>query len=492
MKKPFHHYLAVIFICIGILLAGCGENGRVPANPAESPNPSTGAMKPTPEGPVVIRWGIGIGDGTDPEQVSIENAVVRDFNASQSEIQLVLEVVPKNLARDTLLTEIAAGVGPDIVGPVDWFEANTFPDQWLDLSPYIKASGYDTSKFEPAMLKSYQENQATIAILFAVYPSAIFYNTGLFSQAGLRPLPAKYGDQYQMPDGSMVDWTWDTLTEVAKLLTVDSAGKHSGEAGFDANKIVQYGFSFGWESHPNYWGAFMTDGGAILAPGGSQGSYAAQIPEGWKSAWQWVHDGIYGSEPYMPSGVVAASAAFGYGNVFASGKVGMLENPSSYLCCVGDLVKAGGKFDFGSMPKSADGQVAGRVDEETFRVWKGSSHPAEAFRVYRYLVDTGVLKLVAGNGQTRPAYQAVPASMAERTTWLATQQAAYPFVKNWDTLLAGLNYPDVPSAEAFMPNMSEAWVRIQTFGDLLIKTKAVDLAAQESALESDLTKIFNK
>ena len=43
-----------------------------------------------------------------------------------------------------------------------------------------------------------------------------------------------------------------------------------------------------------------------------------------------------------------------------------------------------------------------------------------------------------------------------------------------------------------MPNINEAWARIQTFGDLLSNTKGVDLAAQEATLESDLTTIFNK
>lgn len=473
-------------------MMGCKGAGDETALPSQAETPTTLPANTALAGPVVIRWSIGMGDGTDPAQVSIENAVARDFNASQNKIQLVLEIVPKSLAQDTLSTEIEAGVGPDIVGPVNWFDANAFHGQWLDLTPYIKASGYDTSRFEPAMLKSYQDKQTTQAIPFAVYPSAIFYNTGLFSKAGLNPLPARYADQYKMPDGSMVDWTWDTLTKLAKLLTVDSAGKHSGEAGFDATRIVQYGFSFGWESHPNYWGAYRTNGGAVLAPEGSKGSYIAQIPQAWKTAWQWVYDGMYSAEPYIPNGIVAASAAFDSGNVFASGKVGMLENPASYLCCVGDLIKAGGKFDYGSMPMGTDGRVAGRVDEETFRIWEGTKHPAEAFTVLRYLMGQGMQKLVVGSRTAPPAYAALPARMDERAAWLAAQQATYPSVKNWDTLLAGMNYPDVPSAEAYMPNMNESWVRIQAFGDLLVKTKGVDLVGEESALESDLTAIFNK
>ena len=95
----------------------------------------------------------------------------------------------------------------------------------------------------------------------------------------------------------MVAWDWPALTKVAKLLTIDKAGKHSGEAGFDATNIVQYGFNFGWEGHPNYWGAFMSNGGQMLVPGGSKGSYAAKIPDDWKTTWQWVYDGIGAQSP---------------------------------------------------------------------------------------------------------------------------------------------------------------------------------------------------
>ena len=491
MKKQLY-LLAALLAAFSMLMSTCGGTGTIAA-PAPVTLTPTALPTNTPEkGPVVIRWSIGIGDGTDPAQVNIENAVAQDFNTSQSKIQLVLEVVPKASAIDTLATEIAAGVGPDIVGPVDWFDSNAFYDQWLDLAPSIMATGYDTSKFEPALVKSYQTDLGTVGLPFVVYPSAIFYNTDLFTKAGLNPLPAKYGDQYQMPDGSMVDWNWDSLAKLAKLLTIDQAGKHSGETGFDKARIVQYGFSFGWESNPSFWATFMSNGGSLLWPGGSKGSYQAKIPDAWKAAWQWVYDGMYGAAPYIPNGVVASTPGFDNGNVFSSGKVGMLDNPSSYLCCVGDLTKAGGEFDFGSMPVGVDGKVAGRVDEETFRIWKGTKHPAEAFTVLTYLIDIGIQKLVVGSPQAKPAYDGIPASAADRAVWLTSQKAAYLFVKNWDTLLDGLNYPDIPSAEAYMPNMSESWARIQTFGDLLSNTEGVDLATQETTLESDLTAIFNK
>ena len=62
---------------------------------------------------------------------------------------------------------------------------------------------------------------------------------------------------------------------------------------------------------------------------------------------------------------------------------------------------------------------------------------------------------------------------------------------SWDILLAGLNYPDVPSAESWMPNFTDAWNRLQKFGDTLSNQPGLSLAYQETILEGDLTAIFN-
>jgi multiple sugar transport system substrate-binding protein len=486
MKKQLYVLVAVL-IAATMVLAACGTA------PTAAPATAAPATAAAPAGKVLIRWSIGVGTGADPTQVPIENDVVNDFNNSQDKIYLAMEVIPNASARDTISTEIAAGAGPDIVGPVGWIGSNAFGGQWLDIAPYLQATNYDTSKFEPALTKMYQTEQGTVGLPFAVYPSAMWYNTGLFTEAGVTPPPASYDNmKYTMPDGSEVDWNWDTVAAVAKLLTIDANGKHSGEAGFDATNVVQYGFSFGWEGHPNYWGAYMVNGGQLLVPGGTAGNYQAQIPDGWKTAWKFVYDGIWGDEPFIPNGAVSGGADFDSGNVFASGKVAMLDNPSWYLCCVGDLTNAGGEFDFGVMPISLDGKVAGRVDADTFRIWKGTKHPAEAFTVMAYLIDTGIQKLVVGTPDQAPAYGAVPSQTNLRDPWLQAQKANFPFVNNWDVLLAGLNYPDVPSAEGYMPNINEAWARVQTFGDLLSNTAGVDLAAQEATLETDLTTIFNK
>ena len=45
-----------------------------------------------------------------------------------------------------------------------------------------------------------------------------------------------------MPDGTEVDWDYNTIREIAKILTVDANGNDATSAEFDPTKIEQYGF----------------------------------------------------------------------------------------------------------------------------------------------------------------------------------------------------------------------------------------------------------
>ncbi len=498
MKKAF--VFVSLLAAVAMLMAACGPAATTqpPATqpPATQP-PATQPPATPPPGKILIRWTIGLGTGDNPAQVPIEQEVVSDFNKSQDKIYLVAEVIPNASAQDTVATEIAAGAAGDIQGPVGFSGTNAFPGQWLDIAPYIQSTGYDTSKFEASLTKLFVTEQGTLGLPFAVYPSAVFYDTNLFTEAGLNPLPVKYvsdvPEQYKMPDGTMADWNWDTLAKVAKLLTIDKNGKHSGEAGFDKTNIVQYGFSFAWENKATYYTTYMTTGGSLLVPGGSKGSYQAQIPDSWKQAWTFYYNAIWGAEPWIPNATVASGADFDSGNVFGSGKVAMLENPSWYLCCIGDLIKAGHQFELGAMPIAMnDTKPAGRVDADTFRIWKGTKHPAEAFQVLTYLIDTGINKLVVGSPGKPPAYGAIPSIGTLRQPWVDSMKSQFPFVQNWDTLIAGLNYADVPSAESFLPNFNEAWARTVTFASLMDTNGNIDLNAEIATLQSDLTTIYNK
>jgi multiple sugar transport system substrate-binding protein len=218
--------------------------------PGPTFTPTQYPMVACPTGKTCVRWFIGLGTGTDPAQLTAEQSVTDDFNAEAARatdnIFLQMEVVPYNSAKDTIMTEIAAGNGPDVIGPVGWNGSMTLHGQFADLTKQVAGIPDVTKDFDPALLKAFVTSTGTEGLPFAVYPSAIFYNTALFDQAGLATPPAKYGDKYTL-DGKQVVWDWATVKTVAQRLTVDGAGKNATEAGFDKTKIVQYGFSFNFE-----------------------------------------------------------------------------------------------------------------------------------------------------------------------------------------------------------------------------------------------------
>ncbi|MFM7782593.1 MAG: extracellular solute-binding protein, partial [Candidatus Limnocylindrus sp.] len=97
---------------------------------------STSSTEPTEV--VQLRWFVGLGTGDNVEtQVPVQQAVVDRWNAANPNIQVTREVVPNADAKNTLLTQNAAGNPPDVVGPAGVAGSNGFYGQWLDLTPLI-------------------------------------------------------------------------------------------------------------------------------------------------------------------------------------------------------------------------------------------------------------------------------------------------------------------------------------------------------------------
>jgi len=488
MKKLL--YVLSLLIIASMVLAACGGSAPAeePAAPAEEPaapaeEPAAPAEEPAAMDKVEIRWFVGLGTGTNPEQVEAQEQVVADFNASQDHINLVLEIVPFDSARDTLSTQIASGAGPDIVGPVGWGGSNDFFGQWLDIAPYM--GDFDTSIFDPALIKFYQTEEGQVGLPFAVFPGAMYFNPAMFDEAGLNYPPQVYGEKYVMPDGSEADWNWETITEVAKLLTVDVNGLNSTEEGFDPDNMVQVGYEAQWQSIQSV-GTFY-GGAAPIYSGTEKGSYEATIPDSWKEGFAWYYDGMYGDQPFIANGPLAGAPEFGNGNVFNAGKAAMGLTQTWYTCCLGDYRDAGNEFQLGIQPIGANGEIAGRIDADTFRITKGTAHPQEAFDVMAYLVTTGADTLL-------PVYGAMPAVPEKTQAFFDTKSADYPFVteESWNVFVQGLAYPDTPSSEQYHPNSIKANARYATFFDLMRNTPDLDFDAEFQKLVDDLNVIYNE
>jgi ABC-type glycerol-3-phosphate transport system substrate-binding protein len=196
---------------------------------------------------------------------------------------------------------------------------------------------------------------------------------------------------------------------------------------------------------------------------------------------------MWGDQPFIANGPLAGSPEFLAGNVFNSGKAAMGLTQTWYTCCLGEFRDAGNEFQLGIEPMGSDGKVHGRVDADTFRIWKGTKNPDAAFEVLAYLITTGADKLL-------PVYGAMPAVPSKTQAFFDQKSKDYPFVtkESWDVFVQGLAYPDAPSSEQYQPNSIKANARFATFLDLLNNTKDLDFDAEYQKLVDDLNSIYNE
>ena len=380
------------------------------------------------------------------------------------------------VAVDQLTTQVAGGNVPDIVGPVGIKGAQQFDGQWLDLAPLVEKQKFDTSIFNEAQLKAQQDRTgAQVALPFGVYPSMIWYNKDLFDEAGLKYPPAKFGEKYA--DGS--DWNMDKLRELALKLTVDKAGNDATSPDFDSKSIVQWGFDpqYG-ENDGRYNGALFGAGSFV----GTDGK-TAQIPQPWLAEWKWYYDLMW-KDHAAPTYKEQQSDVLSKGNTFQSGKIAMAFTHSWYLCCVKDSDnKPQTFFDFAAIP-NYQGKITAKLHSDSFRLFKSSKHPEEAFTVLSYFLTTGALDLLK-------IYNAIPANEKLQDAYFDYLDQTWTQKPNWQVAKDALKYPDIPNHEGFMPNYNKAATRVGVTGQKLITTPGVNVDAEAAKLQKDLQVIFD-
>jgi ABC-type glycerol-3-phosphate transport system substrate-binding protein len=209
-----HRRAALVAATAALLLAtGLPATAQSPA-PSVTPAPTIFNTGPAsvPPGVTLVRWYCCLGAGDAPEQVKVEQAVVDQFNATHSDIQIAFEAVPYQAATDALSTQIASGNPPDIVGPVGIGGANGFGDEWLDLAPLIASTGHDLSQYQQGAVDFYKIGDTEIGIPFAIYPSSMWFQRGMFDEIGLNPLPRSTATSTRCPTAP---WSTGTTTPSA-------------------------------------------------------------------------------------------------------------------------------------------------------------------------------------------------------------------------------------------------------------------------------------
>lgn len=421
----------------------------------------------------VVTWFIGLGHGLWPEQqIQVQNEVARRFNESQTEIELRLEFgIAGSLPPEILETDIEMGHAPDIVGPASLTMVHRFPRQWLDLTPLIEKYEYDLSQFPPNLVEMYRENGRLVAIPFAVSPSLIYYNADLFDKANLEYPPTKFGETYML-DGKEVEWSWDTVAEIAKRMTLDVAGNKPTSPQFLPDQIAQFGFVPVSYTICSDFSAF---GGAPLVD--EQGK--VEIPQHWREAAQWLHSGIR-KDHFIPN-EEDIDSVLNKPFEFASGRVAMVRSMLWYACCLEDM-----KFrrDLAVMP-SYNGTTYVPIDAYTFHIHKNTKNPDAAFKVLQYILGDAAAELLT-------VYDSFPARPDLQDDLIKLFRDKAPDVKNWHLASLSLEYTVVQGHEALVPNFKRVQKRFEIFSSLLYSSLNIDLDAELDKLEADLQQIVDE
>jgi multiple sugar transport system substrate-binding protein len=421
--------------------------------------------------PAAVRWYCCLGTGEDPTQKPTEEKIAAGFAEKYPGSSLKLEITTYDSAVSHLSTQIGPNP-PDIAGPVGVSGLASFKGQWLDLAPYLQSSNYDLSVYDPKTLEFLQQDAVQIGVPFDLYPSMLWYKTDFFEEAGLEEPPHEFGAKYKMPDGTEVEWNYETLRQIALKLTVDSNGKDATEAGFDPTKIEQFGFEPQRDSLPSI-GAFFGAGSLV----GSDGK-TVTVPDPWAAGWKFVYDAIWKDHITMTEAQFNNDKIGGGDQAFFSGRVAMGVNFLWTTYGVAD--DAVTDWDLAAIP-SYNGKITAPLNADTFAIIKNSKHQDAAFAAMVYLLQDKSNDLL-------PLYGGMPARQAEQDAFLQQLAATkgFPADVDWAVAKDAIAYADIPNFEAWIPKNNETTVILQKYRSRWTTTPGLDMDQQIEALRVEI------
>jgi multiple sugar transport system substrate-binding protein len=156
----------------------------------------------------------------------IMQVLVNTFNQSHPNIAIEASAIPWGDTFSTLAERVAASQAPDLVAvtedQIGFFMAN---GALQDLTDDIASMGIKESEFFPNFVSVVKWKDRQYGLPFSSAAFVMYYNKKALAAAGVSGVPQ----------------TKDDFLAAAKACTTDAAGKHPGDAGFDAAKTATWG-----------------------------------------------------------------------------------------------------------------------------------------------------------------------------------------------------------------------------------------------------------
>lgn len=387
-------------------------------------------------GKVKVTIFVGMGTGTDPDQIDAQMVLQDKFNSTHDNIEVEFLIVPHEEAGTRFLAMVSGGTAPELVGPNGVETSATYFDVWADITPYIEAENFDTSDFYgPAVeLNTYPDKNTGLPL--GLYPSFIFYNKDLFDAAGL---------PYPTHDFNDKTWNMDKLREYAMLLTLDENYNNATSPDFDPTKIVQWGYDDSWEGMRGALGMWGAEN--IGRPTISDYKTAVANSPEWVYGLNWISNGIW-NDHFIQDAAAQADRDAIANDPFGFGAIAMFYSYTWFFA--EGLVELPFEYDIAPFPYNQKGERISRIDADNFTISAGSANQDAAWEVMKWLTDPEQIIDVC------LIYGCVPARKSVADEFRTVLEERWPGL-DYDVVFNSIDYLDNPNHESYIPE----WSRIE-------------------------------
>lgn len=361
-------------------------------------------------GPVDITYWLWQDDATDTTWQTLAD----EFNGSQKQVKVTLEVIPLDQYQDKLITAAANNTGPDAARSKDWWLGQFAPKGMIaDVTDYVNKWDGKSDVIDPLWATGRLPGDDKIYMMPHQYTTLyLYYNKELFDKAGLQPPK-----------------TQQELVDDAKKLTNVADQKY----GIDVR---------GGGGGQDQWLAWMYAGGAQVID--DKGSVVITDDAAKKANELYVS---LAKDKSTPPGSVTAAFAQVKTNFTTGTTAMMIHHPGSLT----DLKKAmGDKLGVIAIP-TVDGKPGPTLGSMSGNIVLSSSSKKDAAFQWISWLDTKdpMKKISASSGGQLPVLTSVAnaapytddpalkvAVDAEQTakTWPAVAGVAQLAAKDWQTI----------------------------------------------------------